>query len=272
MLKQRILTALVLLPLMVGMLFAANEPVWAGFAALVTLLALWEFGRMMPMSKPFQAAYLLLSFGLLLAAYLSGFRLDLRGHYAVLAFWLLLVPVWLYAKWTVRSPWWAALLGWALLLPFWLALVSLRPNAHAAAALLAIMALVWVADTGAYAFGRLFGRHKLAPAISPGKSWEGAIGGLACVLLYVWLMQKMQWFAVNLPLWQALLVAVVLTAVSIQGDLLESWLKRAAGVKDSSQLLPGHGGVFDRTDSLIAVLSVYAALMAVVTTSIGPAA
>ena len=125
------------------------------------------------------------------------------------------------------------------------------------------MALVWLADTAAYFSGKTFGRRKLAPAISPGKSWEGVYGALVAVAIYAAILAQTEllqpW---ALPVWMWVVVAWALTAVSIVGDLLESWFKRQAGMKDSSQLLPGHGGVLDRIDSLIAVLAVAAALQA----------
>ena len=138
--------------------------------------------------------------------------------------------------------------------------MTLRPNKQSAANLLTVMMLVWVADIFAYAFGKLWGKRKLAPAISPGKSWEGVLGGLLCVLLYAVLARYAGWFGFNISWPDTMLIATVLTFVGIGGDLLESWFKRAAGIKDSSHLLPGHGGVFDRVDSLIAVLSVYTAI------------
>jgi phosphatidate cytidylyltransferase len=112
---------------------------------------------------------------------------------------------------------------------------------------------VWTADIAAYFAGHAFGRHKLAPLISPGKTWEGVIGALAAVALYwsviTWFVPD---FAGQLP--AGLLWAAVLTAVSIQGDLFESWMKRLAGVKDSGSLLPGHGGLLDRIDALTSTL------------------
>jgi len=136
-------------------------------------------------------------------------------------------------------------------LPFWSALAALRADIGALP-LLGIMGVVWIADTAAYFSGKAFGKRRLAPAISPGKSWEGVAGGLLAVLVYL-----ACWFGFNLT---TLAVGVVLTAASVCGDLLESWFKRAAGVKDSGSLLPGHGGVFDRIDGLIAALSVFAAV------------
>jgi CDP-diglyceride synthetase len=143
-----------------------------------------------------------------------------------------------------------------LLLPVWLALVQLRQAGPLA--LLAIMAVVWLADIGAYFAGRSLGKHKLAPSISPGKTWEGAIGGGVAVLVYGLLLSSRlpAILAGNLPL--LLVVLVLLTAISILGDLFESLLKRQAGLKDSSKVLPGHGGVLDRIDSLTSTLPLVA--------------
>lgn len=128
--------------------------------------------------------------------------------------------------------------------------------------LLSVMAIVWVADSGAYFFGKAFGRHKLAPVISPGKSWEGAIGGWLCVLFFGVMCTQVSFLSFTFPnaLKHALgwtgffLLLTLLTAVGVIGDLIESQLKRRAQVKDSSHLLPGHGGVLDRIDSLIFVM------------------
>ena len=139
-----------------------------------------------------------------------------------------------------------------VLLPTWLALVLLR---HLGPwALLGIMALVWIADIAAYFTGRAFGRRKLAPQISPGKTWEGAYGAVAGVLIYGLAVYFLAGSAVILPVLLLIPTLLVLTAVSIIGDLFESLLKRQAGIKDSSQLLPGHGGILDRIDSLTSTL------------------
>ena len=124
------------------------------------------------------------------------------------------------------------------------------------------MALVWVADIGAYFAGKAFGKHKLAPSISPGKSWEGAIGGWVAVLLIAGgstlIPQLQDTFAAQLLMRKGIVISAVLlsliSAASVVGDLFESMLKRRAGMKDSSHLLPGHGGVLDRIDALIPVL------------------
>ena len=148
----------------------------------------------------------------------------------------------------------------ALLAAAWAALIELR--AQGSLMLLSAMALVWVADVGAYAVGRTIGRRKLAPSISPGKSWEGAVGAALIVTAAV-LATALAWPDVRtLPArlvhgagWPlAVLLAVALSALSVVGDLYESLLKRQAGVKDSGRTLPGHGGVLDRIDALLPVM------------------
>ncbi|MBV8047867.1 MAG: phosphatidate cytidylyltransferase [Paludibacterium sp.] len=264
MLRTRILTALVLLPLMLAALFLFPASAWAVFAALVCGLALWEFARMSGFTPWRNGIYLsvtaLAAWGLGRAAVVPPPWL----HGAVLAFWLLAVPLWLYRRWRAPSGLTAALLGWLLLFPAWFAMLEWRPEADAAHArqLLAIMGLVWIADVAAYFAGKAFGKRKLAPAISPGKSWEGVAGALLAVALYVQWVNHMGWMLLPLSRWQWLALALPLTMVSVGGDLLESWFKRCAGMKDSSALLPGHGGVYDRIDSLIAVLAVSNALRA----------
>lgn len=264
MLKTRIITALCLLPLMLVALFVFGPGLWAAFSMLVTGLALWEFSRMVGMSRRVMAPYLGVAAALATLAFLSGWRMPPVLHVVALLFWLAVVPMWLARRWVVRDGWLARALGYLLMFPAWFALVEWRPEpvASQAFALLAVMGLVWVADVAAYFAGRTFGRHKLAPAISPGKSWEGVWGGLVGVILYSFVVVRMGWIVLPAPEWAVMLIAVILAAVSVTGDLLESWFKRSAGMKDSSGLLPGHGGVYDRIDSLIAVLAVSNALKA----------
>ena len=147
--------------------------------------------------------------------------------------------------------------GVLLLFSTWLAIVQLRSLGPLT--LLAFFALAWVADIAAYFAGRRFGRHKLAPSISPGKTREGAIGAVLGVVMYGVLLRPGSPFE-TIPLWQWVLLLVGLTAISIIGDLYESLLKRQAGIKDSSQILPGHGGVLDRIDSLTSTMPVIAFL------------
>ncbi|XXQ68235.1 phosphatidate cytidylyltransferase [Neisseriaceae bacterium B1] len=261
MLKQRILTALVLLPLMIIMLFFSGSLLWAAFAALIALLALWEYSRLAQIPSGERAGYLGSAGVFMLLAHLGDWQLPPLAWGVVLAFWLLLMPLWLHQKWKLHGGARAKFLGWLLMIPFWFSLVQLRPDNDAAGHLLAIMVLVWLADSAAYFAGRAFGKRKLAPVLSPKKSWEGAIGGVLAVLIYVTFARNAGWLSLGDSWLGAMMAATVLTFVSIGGDLLESWFKRAADIKDSSNLLPGHGGVFDRVDSLMAVLVVYAAVV-----------
>ena len=254
MLKQRILTALVLLPLVLGMLFGASKGLWALFSGLIVLLALWEYSRMSGISEQERTPYLVGTGFFMLLAFLGNWRLPELANWMILLFWFVVVPVWLKQKWRLQGGWQAYATGWLLMLPFWFALLILHHSISYTWELLVMVGLVWVADIGAYFCGKKFGRTKMAPTISPGKTWEGAWGGLACVLVYMTLAQAMGWLTYG-SWWKLMVLSAVLTAMSISGDLLESWFKRSAGMKDSSRLLPGHGGVFDRVDSLIAVLS-----------------
>ncbi|MGH8721338.1 MAG: phosphatidate cytidylyltransferase, partial [Burkholderiales bacterium] len=145
-----------------------------------------------------------------------------------------------------------AFAGVAVLLPAGLAMVAL-PARH----VLAVLVLTWIADTAAYFAGTRWGRRKLAPAVSPGKTWEGAAGGIAAALVYAAIMAAMTEGIAWAPFLGA---AALLTALSIVGDLFESAAKRQAAVKDSGALLPGHGGILDRIDSATSTLPVAAAL------------
>lgn len=257
---QRILTALVLLPLMLGMLFYAPSGLWVIFCSLIVLVALWEYSRLCKMDYGQKMPYLAGTAFFMLLAYLGNWQLPSLAWCGVLCFWFVVMPLWLAKKWRAHNDWKGMTVGWWLMLPFWFALIGLRPDTESALPLLAIMGLVWVADSSAYFIGRQFGKRKLAPSISPGKSWEGAAGGLVCAIVYMLLVRRAGWLDFDINWLGAVGIAIVLAVVSICGDLLESWLKRSAGVKDSSALLPGHGGVFDRTDALLAVLSVYFAI------------
>jgi len=170
------------------------------------------------------------------------------------AFWVVAVPLWLARGVAMQHRPVLAAAGIIVLVPAGYALAVLEPRQ-----VLAALILVWIADTAAYFTGRKWGRRKLAPSISPGKTWEGAWGGLAAGVAYAIICGT---FLLGTVGWLALAVAaVLLTAISIVGDLFESAAKRQAGVKDSGTLLPGHGGIMDRIDSATAVLPVAALLL-----------
>ncbi|MBL8483287.1 MAG: phosphatidate cytidylyltransferase [Rhodocyclaceae bacterium] len=274
-LKQRIITAIVLLGVVAAAVAWLPPLGWIAFSALIAGLAGWEWGALVRLGAAARVVYGLvcaIAVLALAALGLDDWRLPrgplLPGLYAAAtAFWLLLVPLWLKRRWPAAGlP--GKLTGLVVILPSALALAQLRwPSAIT---LLAAMALVWVADIAAYFSGRAFGRRKLAPAISPGKTWEGVYGALLAVCIYGALALRYALpagVADNLPggaaAWVLGLAAMLaLTALSIIGDLFESMLKRQAGIKDSSQLLPGHGGVLDRIDSQTSTLPLVALVLA----------
>lgn len=268
MLKQRVITAVVLLAILLPALFHASIAPFAGFTLLLIVAAGWEWARLNGCG-PTTARLLGLGLGaaLLLMWLLGGLQQDWRPLWMVVgSLWLALAAVMLWRGVAGWSRWPAPLrlwLGLFLLACAWLALVQAR--LQSLSFLLSVLLLVWVADIAAYAGGRTLGRRKLAPSISPGKSWEGAVSGLLGVLLLAggWVLADASGWGDGHSLYARLaahgwLVAVPallgLTAMSVAGDLVESLVKRSAGVKDSSQLLPGHGGVLDRVDALVPVL------------------
>ena len=168
------------------------------------------------------------------------------------AWWLVVAPVWMWRGVKPVQRTWLNAAGFAVLVPAGLGVLALQPGE-----VLMVLVLVWIADTAAYFVGRAWGRRKLAPAISPGKTWEGAAGGLIGALAYA----IIGGFSIQGIAWAPFLAAAALLAMaSIVGDLFESALKRQAGVKDSGTLLPGHGGILDRIDSATAALPLAALL------------
>jgi phosphatidate cytidylyltransferase len=167
-------------------------------------------------------------------------------------FWIVLAPVWLVRKWRFSSLG-GLFAGIVVIVPTVLAIVMMR--AISPLFTLAVVAVIWVADISAYFVGRAFGRHKLAPQISPGKTWEGAVGAGVGVLIYGFAVLRLSGYDPTMGaavLLGALLIGT--TALSVVGDLFESLAKRQIGVKDSGSILPGHGGLLDRLDSLTATL------------------
>jgi len=267
MLRTRVITAVALMPLVLGMLFFAPRWLWALFALLIGLLGSWEWSRLCKLDTLLQRAYLVFSGSigvLLVSLYLvSPMRLYPAVAQALLwtaaLFWIVAVPVWLKVR-LQPAPWVLALAGWLVIWPFWVALVDLRDRNTLL--LLGAALIVWIADIAAFFAGRQFGKRKLAPAISPNKSWEGVYGALAGVAIYGLALLAWSTGGTITPWWGVFLAALaLLTAVSVLGDLFESWMKRGAGVKDSSNLLPGHGGVLDRIDALTSTLPVAALLV-----------
>jgi phosphatidate cytidylyltransferase len=270
-LLTRVVTAVAILVVLIGMLFFASAMVWSVFVLAVALVGCWEWSRMCGFSPRGQGVFLFVSgvlgatFWLLYARAGDSVFMTAASFSFLLStvFWLFFATPWL-AKEARPGPVACALAGCMVVWPTWFAFVVLRDASPWL--LLAIAALVWVADIAAYFAGRKFGRRKLAPAISPGKSWEGVYGGLVGVTLYGIVLS---WIAhayatpISSLFAPALGIPVIacmlgLAALSVIGDLFESWMKRGAGLKDSSALLPGHGGILDRIDALTSTLPVAA--------------
>jgi phosphatidate cytidylyltransferase len=266
MLARRILTAVVLIALVLAALFLLAPRAFGAVLLLVVLIAAHEWARL----SRFAGSRWLLFVGAMalfgITLLFGPFGLE-RGFPSIVVtsicaaatlFWLFAAPPWVVLRWAPRSQIVLAVVGWIVLIGTWLALVELQ--SHSPWLVLAAMAIVWVADTAAYFGGRAFGRRKLAPEVSPGKTWEGVYFGIAAVGLYALALapfaQRAGYrgavSAATIALWVAF--AAALAAISVVGDLFESLLKRRAGVKDSGRLLPGHGGVLDRTDALLAAM------------------
>jgi phosphatidate cytidylyltransferase len=235
-----LLAALFLLPrvaltVLIGVvvLFAALE--WARLCRLEAASA-WAFA--------FTVALVFLA--------LERAALHRAAFVAAAFFWLVVAPLWMRRGLRSGQAPWIGAAGFVVLVPAGLAMAALEPLQG-----LLVLLLVWIADTTAYFVGRAWGRRKLAPAISPGKSWEGAAGGLIGAALYAIIGAFFTERGAHITL---VATAVLLGMVSIVGDLFESAVKRQAGVKDSGTLLPGHGGILDRIDSATATLPLAALL------------
>lgn len=276
MLKQRLLTIAVLLPLFVWCVLAMPTAYFALCVALMVLIGAWEWAGLIGMTARAQrVAYLaVVAAALGAAAGLLALPLLRQLVLAGAVFWWAIALIWLrrysldpqgFSR-SLRHggpqhfpPYWLfGMLGIVVLVPAWLGLVIIHGNDFAGGYLvLLLMVVVWGADSGAYIAGHLWGRTKLAPAVSPGKSWEGVYGGLAAALLGV--LGGGLWFGVD---WRTMVTLMLLGFItvlfSVVGDLFESMVKRLAGVKDSGRLLPGHGGMLDRIDSVTAAAPVFA--------------
>ena len=257
MLKQRLLTAAVLMPLLLAAMFLLPGIAWQLVLVAPVLMAAHEWARLAAFGRGIEAIFLcLLMVAIGLAGWVAGApslqhaRASTPAHAVFgfcIAFWIIVVPCWLWLKIVVRNRWVLVICGITVLVSTWLAFAQLQRDPLL---LLYLLGVVWIADTAAYLFGRTLGRHKLAPRISPGKTWEGVAGALATVTVYALILAR----ATGRD--GGFLVATFLgmTIFSIVGDLFESWLKRGAGVKDSGTILPGHGGVLDRIDGLMAAM------------------
>lgn len=259
MLKHRILTALVLIPLFLLMLFKLSPQHFALVTSVIIFLAANEWSGLMGIKKfPFNFIY---PFVILFLAFWSMWLYIPLLLTATTVFWLLAAI--LVIRYPKGSEGWGkslfvrGLMGVFTLIPCWIAINFLRYAEHGAYTLLFLFVLIWGADSGAYFVGKKWGKTPLAPAVSPGKSWQGLMGALATtliiVMLTVWLL------ALPIAIWIYVVVLSFVTVLfSVLGDLFESMLKRNENIKDSGSLLPGHGGLLDRIDSLTAAAPIFA--------------
>lgn len=257
MLKTRIITAVILVAGLLAAVFLASKEIWTLLTLGIALLGVAEWAGLVKQSRAQMWVYVIIALCLgLLMTYMPQSTLAIYQTQIVLSmlcaatfFWVIIAPIWLITRKTFNNMLVMSLLGLVLILATWIGLVGLHDISPWL--LLGVVAAVSLADSAAYFAGKRFGRHKLAPEISPGKTWEGVAGALFAVTVYgvalCYYKQFNPWVIVGLWL---------LVVLSIMGDLVESLLKRQAGLKDSGQLLPGHGGVLDRIDGLIPALPI----------------
>ncbi|MFS2222767.1 phosphatidate cytidylyltransferase [Pantoea sp. B65] len=281
MLKSRLITAFILIPVVIAALFLLPPAGFMMTTLVVCMLAAWEWGQFAGFASRSQRIWLAVLCGLLLAlmmlalpAYQFSLQLPVMSIslWASLGWWLVALGLVLFypasAAFWRQSRFLRLVFGILTIVPFFWGMLALRQyhydNDHFAGAwwLLYVMFLVWGADSGAYMFGRLFGKHKLAPKVSPGKTWEGFFGGLLTSALISWLFGL--WAPLAVEPGTLLACSIIAALASVLGDLTESMFKREAGIKDSGNLIPGHGGILDRIDSLTAAVPVFACLLLLV--------
>ena len=281
MFKQRVITALILAPLALMAVFYLPLAGFAVFISAAFLLGAWEWSGLCGLpDKTSRAIYVAITSFILALLY---WQLPMQAVWPVeanvllsslllagVAWWLLaIVLVLTYPrskKLWCNSDWGKALMGWLTLIPAWAAVLFIRSTDYTASnftgawLIFALLGLVWAADIGGYIIGKPFGKHKLLPNVSPGKTIEGMLGGLALVGILVTAVAAAQDWPAQTIVWYV--AAFLLTVLSVFGDLTESMFKRAAGIKDSGAFLPGHGGILDRIDSLTATAPLFAIIVA----------
>jgi phosphatidate cytidylyltransferase len=270
--KQRLITALILAPLMIGGIFFLPIEQFAYFIGFIVAVAAWEWANL----SGYESPVIRIVYAAVIAAVIAatGYFMDTfpelyRIILAVGAAWWLVACVLVIQYPKQVSLWQAkpvrAVLGLFVLIPMWVGFMTLKSQPHSALIIVYVMLLIWGADTGAYFAGKTWGNKKLAPNVSPGKSWAGFWGGLATtgLIAIVFSVCVNQWLRpMTMEDFALLAVMTFITAIiSVMGDLVESMMKRHRGIKDSSQLLPGHGGVLDRIDSMASAVPVFAFFM-----------
>lgn len=263
MLRTRVITAIVLLLILVPVTVFGSASAFGALIGFVLVIAAWEWARLLRLGAAASIGYALVAGAVLVASNLDMGLSPFGFYRAAALFWIIAVPFAFLRRPTLASGAWRVFLliaGVVIFVACWHALYIAR--FYGVAFVLSLLLVVWLADIGAYFAGRAFGRHKLAVTISPGKTWEGALGGWVLVLVVAiaaivsgaFAPTLFTVYALSFGLPRALVAITVLVVISVFGDLFESLMKRQAGVKDSSHLLPGHGGVLDRVDALLPTL------------------
>ncbi|QIM62802.1 phosphatidate cytidylyltransferase [Pasteurellaceae bacterium Orientalotternb1] len=282
MLKQRVLSAIVMIAVALAALFGLPPLPFTLALAGIIVLGMWEWAQFVGIKRPVARAIVgFVTFGLLLFPIMAStnyiqaarFLTDETTPLLLLGGIWWIVAIILVISYPSSATWWnksiAAkfIFGFCTLIPFFIGILALRfynynlDQFQGTYLLLYVFLLVWGADSGAYFVGRAIGKHKLAPKVSPGKSWEGAIGGVltSAVIATIFLnLAPSNVFGRELATVPFIVLSMVTVVISALGDLSESMFKRQAGIKDSSNLIPGHGGILDRIDSLTAAVPVFA--------------
>lgn len=249
MLISRILSAFVMLLVFLSSMFLFSGRYFSFVIYIPSLLALFEWSKLLYFKSHEKKIFLIIS---LILIYFIDQHLDADNSRLILliasVFWLCIAPLFLLFKINLKNFFLSALIGWVLVMPLIISLnylIQLSPWV-----VLLVLTSIWLADSGAYFFGKQFGKKKLAPTISPGKTWEGFLGALFVVSSFSIVVTYFGF--VNS--YMAIFFFNLILVLSVEGDLFESYIKRMAKVKDSGDLIPGHGGVLDRIDSLCSSL------------------
>ena len=254
MLKQRVLTAIALVAVLLVVMLGLPTYATVWLVTVLILIGAWEWAAFIGNgSNPARAAFTIAIAASLIVCifiYLNGNSPDLvRIVMTAAMVWWMVAFLWVCLAPERVHPLAAGLAGLMALVPCWLALVYVTIKTEHTYWVLFTLALVWAADTGAFFAGRWFGRVPLAPRVSPKKTWEGVFGGMIASALVAWFAAR---FLIAVEVWPFVGICIAVAAVSIIGDLTESMLKRAVGLKDSGSFFPGHGGMLDRIDSVTA--------------------
>ncbi|MBX4180874.1 phosphatidate cytidylyltransferase [Sodalis sp. CWE] len=280
MIKQRIVTSFLLIPIVIFLLFSLSLTGFSLITLAICMLSAWEWGKLAGLNSNSHKIFLTILYGIFLTL-LMIFMTSTHSSFLVwrinfisltILFWWFIIVFCLILSYPYSSTIWRTsillrlIFGFLTISPFFWGMLILRYHHYSTNSfigawwILYVMVLVWSTDTGAYIFGRTLGYYRLAPKISPKKTWEGFIGGLITSATVSWL------FGIYAPLESKSTVALIVSSIatvlaSVLGDLIESMLKREVKIKDSSRLIPGHGGILDCIDSLIAALPIFTCFM-----------